>query len=209
LKPLKTNEALTKAANDKLVDMFEFGYWDHYSPAKRPPWTFILENNYDYHYAGENLAKDFSSATKLVDAWMDSSPHRANILSDKYDDIGIAVAYGELNGQETMLVVQMFAAPFKLQDYEAIEKDNQILPREISTPLLESRLSKFEEVFSDQFSVTKICAAVIVLLLLFSIMIDIVKQSRLKKVSRKHWGHLLFLLALGTLIWLTGNGYAL
>ncbi|NMB56904.1 hypothetical protein GYA19_03135, partial [Candidatus Beckwithbacteria bacterium] len=59
LSVLKANDKLAQAALAKANDMFQFEYWDHFSPSKRSPWTFILNAGYDYHYAGENLAKDF------------------------------------------------------------------------------------------------------------------------------------------------------
>ncbi|MGI5827894.1 MAG: CAP domain-containing protein [Patescibacteria group bacterium] len=205
LKPLKTNEQLTKAAENKLLDMFQFGYWDHFSPAKRPPWTFILDSGYDYHYAGENLAKDFTDTEALVEAWLNSAPHKANILSDKYEDIGVAIAQGKLNGKHTVLVVQMFGTPFKLEDYEAL-KQNSKLQQEVSTPVLESKQNSINTILANRFLATKIVAGITVLVLLISIATDIVRQGKSHKISRKHWGHLLFLAVLGTIIWLTNNG---
>ena len=47
----------------------------------------------------------------MVDAWMNSPTHRANIMNPRYEEIGIAVVDGLLNGIETTLVVQMFGTP--------------------------------------------------------------------------------------------------
>ena len=55
------------------------------------PWSWIEKENYDYNYAGENLAMDFQSAEKMEEAWMASPTHRANILNGKYREIGMAV----------------------------------------------------------------------------------------------------------------------
>jgi hypothetical protein len=108
LKPLKMNAELSRAAEKKAEDMFDVGYWAHVSPLGTQPWDFILSQGYDYTYAGENLAKNFSNSKEVVDAWYESPSHRENLLSSNYDDIGFAVVNGVLNGYETTLVVQMF-----------------------------------------------------------------------------------------------------
>lgn len=99
---------LNNAAAGKAQDMFIKNYWAHSAPDGSSPWVFITGAGYNYLYAGENLAKDFGDSVGVVNAWMDSPTHRANILNDKYKDIGLAVANGTLNGGETTLVVQFF-----------------------------------------------------------------------------------------------------
>lgn len=99
---------LNNAAAGKAQDMFSKNYWAHNAPDGTSPWVFITGAGYNYLYAGENLAKDFGDSVGVINAWMDSPTHRANILNDKYKDIGFAVANGTLNGSETTLVVQFF-----------------------------------------------------------------------------------------------------
>ncbi|MCS6956653.1 MAG: CAP domain-containing protein [Patescibacteria group bacterium] len=111
LKPLNYNENLSKAAYEKALDMFSKNYWAHFGPNGETPWEFILKNNYQYEYAGENLAKNFLFSNGVVSAWMNSPSHRENILRKEYTDVGFAVVNGILNGEETTLVVQMFANP--------------------------------------------------------------------------------------------------
>lgn len=108
LKPLTINKELSEAAYRKAHHMFEDGYWAHVSPKGTKPWDFILSEGYDYIYAGENLAKNFSNSKDVVEAWYDSPSHRDNLLSANYDDIGFAVVDGVLDGYETTIVVQMF-----------------------------------------------------------------------------------------------------
>jgi hypothetical protein len=108
LKPLKMNPTLSRAAERKAHDMFDVGYWAHVSPMGTKPWDFILSEGYDYTYAGENLAKNFSNSKDVVNAWYESPTHRDNLLSANYDDIGFAIVNGVLDGYETTLVVQMF-----------------------------------------------------------------------------------------------------
>jgi len=106
--PLKLNSLLSEAAQRKAGDMFAFNYWAHTSPSGRDPWSFFKEVGYRYLYAGENLARDFSSPEAVVAAWMASSTHRENILNPKYQEMGISVVDGTLGGAETTLVVQHF-----------------------------------------------------------------------------------------------------
>lgn len=107
---LTTNPFLTKAAFAKAENMFGENYWAHYSPSGKSPWFFITSTGYKYIYAGENLARDFSQASPLVDAWMNSSTHKANILDKNFKEIGVAVVSGKLTGREGVLVVQMFGS---------------------------------------------------------------------------------------------------
>jgi len=108
LLPLKTNRALTEAAKQKARDMFRQDYWAHVSPDGVEPWDFILDERYDYSYAGENLAKNFQTSKEVVVAWHASPSHRDNLLSENYNEVGFAVVDGVLDGYETTLVVQMF-----------------------------------------------------------------------------------------------------
>lgn len=113
LSPLQPNQALAIAAETKARNMFEENYWAHFSPTGRDPWQFILRAGYRFSYAGENLARNFSTSEDVVTAWMASSAHRDNILNSQYQDIGIAVVDGVLNGQKTTLVVQMLGKTFQ------------------------------------------------------------------------------------------------
>ena len=108
LNDLTLNDALSKAAQAKANDMFKNDYWAHTSPSGKEPWDFIIGVGYDYIYAGENLAVDFSKSNDVVVAWDNSPSHRDNLLSPKYREIGFAVLDGELQGRKTTLVVQMF-----------------------------------------------------------------------------------------------------
>jgi len=108
LPALILNETLSQAAAGKAADMFANNYWAHNSPQGKTPWDFILAAGYSYTLAGENLAKNFDTSDGVVDAWMASPTHKANIVKDGYQDVGFAVVNGMLNGEETTLVVQMF-----------------------------------------------------------------------------------------------------
>ncbi len=111
LPELSYNEKLSQAAAKKAEDMFAKNYWAHYAPDGVTPWDFILKAGYQYEYAGENLAKNFLFSDGVVNAWMNSPTHKANILRKDYTEVGFAVVNGILNGEPTTLVVQMFGKP--------------------------------------------------------------------------------------------------
>lgn len=113
LSPLKENSALDKAALKKAQNMFEEDYWAHYSPSGKDPWGFITSEGYKYSFAGENLARNFYESGDVVAAWMASPTHKDNIVNPNYNEMGIAVVEGNLKGERTTLVVQMFGAPIQ------------------------------------------------------------------------------------------------
>jgi len=108
LPPLTENSTLDRAALAKGTDMLNKGYWAHVAPDGTQPWAFFVSFGYNYRYAGENLARDFTNPSSAVDAWMASPSHRENLLSPKYKEIGIGVVEGSLAGADTTLVVQFF-----------------------------------------------------------------------------------------------------
>lgn len=111
LSALKQNDQLTQAAEAKAKDMFKNNYFAHTSPKGVTPWHWIKQTGYQYGFAGENLAINYESAESQHKAWMKSATHRANILSDKYQEIGVAVVSGEIDGKEALVTVQVFASP--------------------------------------------------------------------------------------------------
>lgn len=108
---LSFNEKLSQAAYKKAQDMFAKNYWAHYAPDGKTPWDFMYGVGYQYEYAGENLAKNFLFSDHVIEAWMNSSSHKENVLKKDYTEIGFAIVNGLLNGEETTLVVQMFGKP--------------------------------------------------------------------------------------------------
>lgn len=108
LSPLILNGALSSAAYRKARHMLDNNYWAHFAPDGTSPWNFIISSGYNYVYAGENLAKGFVNANDAVEAWMNSPKHRDNILSSQYRDVGFAIVEGTLQGEETVLIVELF-----------------------------------------------------------------------------------------------------
>src|SRR5258706_3427007 len=111
LSALAPNPQLAHAAELKARDMFAKNYWAHFAPDGKSPWDFIRESGYTYAYAGENLARGYTTSSSVVNAWMESPEHKANILSPNYTDEGFAVEEGALTGDsDTVLVVEMFGS---------------------------------------------------------------------------------------------------
>jgi len=113
--PLAMSETLTDAAQMKVSHMLDNDYFAHYSPSGVTPWHWFDEAGYSFRYAGENLAMDFERTRPINEAWMDSPAHRDNIVSDKFDQIGIAAERGEIDGEKTTVVVQLFGTPLATQ----------------------------------------------------------------------------------------------
>jgi hypothetical protein len=108
---LTENAQLDAAAQAKAADMAAKGYFSHVGPDGKEPWAWIAGAGYDYEYAGENLAVKFTDSSDVVNAWMASPTHRANIVKPEYTDIGVGVADGTYQGEPATFVVQYFASP--------------------------------------------------------------------------------------------------
>lgn len=121
LSELRLNNELSQAAFLKAQNMFSEQYWAHVSPSGAQPWKWFGDVGYNYSYAGENLAKNYPTARATVNAWMNSETHRKNILKQEYVDVGFAVVDGELNGQDTTLVVALYGAPVTTAAVEAAQ----------------------------------------------------------------------------------------
>lgn len=111
LPQLSENALLAEAAQNKANDMAAKGYFSHVTPDGKTPWYWLDQAGYDYTYAGENLAVDFTDSKDVENAWMASPTHHANIVKPQYTQIGIAVAEGTYQGQPATFVVQFFGTP--------------------------------------------------------------------------------------------------
>jgi len=112
LPALAENARLDQAANLKAQDMFKNQYFEHVSPLGAGPDYLADKVGYDFIGIGENLATgNYKDDASLVQAWMASPGHRANILNDRYLDIGVAVVRGVFEGHQTWMAVQEFGLP--------------------------------------------------------------------------------------------------
>jgi len=127
LASLTVNPTLVAAAQAKANDEAIKGYFAHVSPQGIDSWYWFKQAGYNFTYAGENLAVDFSDSADVVTAWMNSPTHRANILDGHYTEIGIATAQGMYEGHPTIFVVQEFGSPAETATAPISE---QVLPSE-------------------------------------------------------------------------------
>ena len=108
---LVEDERLDRAAAAKAADMVGRGYFAHVGPGGQQPWEWITTEGYAYQFAGENLAVRFQESQDVVDAWMASPSHRANVLKTQYTNIGVGVAHGLFEGKPATYIVQYFGTP--------------------------------------------------------------------------------------------------
>lgn len=108
---LAVNPLLEEAARLKAEDMAARGYFAHQSPEGWAPWHWLEVAGYGYVRAGENLAVNFDDSDDVVDAWMGSPTHRANIVKGAYTEIGVGMARGRYDGKNAIYVAQFFGTP--------------------------------------------------------------------------------------------------
>lgn len=89
LKPLSLDTELSKVAREKSRDMQSKGYFSHTSPTYGSPFDMMKKFGISYRSAGENIAMGQRTPEEVVNAWMNSSGHRANILNSSYTHIGV------------------------------------------------------------------------------------------------------------------------
>jgi hypothetical protein len=110
--PLKENTRLDSSAQVKMEDLFSNQYFEHESPTGLDVSDLAEQAGYKFILLGENLAMgNFEDDEALVDAWMASPGHRANILNPSFTEIGVSVEKGVFNGRSVWIAVQHFGTP--------------------------------------------------------------------------------------------------
>lgn len=105
LPALAQNWELSRVARYKSQDFISRGYFDHNSPTYGTPFQMIMSFGINYTAAAENIAKGQASPTAVMQSWMNSAGHRANILNQVYNQVGVGVAK---DGRGTLYWTQMF-----------------------------------------------------------------------------------------------------
>jgi hypothetical protein len=224
LSPLKLNAKLSAAASGKAGDIFAKNYWAHYAPDGTSPWYFFQTQGYQYLFAGENLAKDFDSSAAVVTAWMNSETHRENILKPEYEDVGFAISEGTLEGQPTILVVQLFgkeegsalaqSEPANIEQTTAnpatqpeiaVQEPEIKTKTNLATPQLQEVSRKpLINIFNLQRQMLFVILAGLIVVL--SLDLYFVEKKQLFKLSGRNLAHLMFTLLLILSIITTGSG---
>ena len=204
LPALTINPLLEEAARLKAEDMFANDYWSHRSPTGKTPWDFLKEVDYNYVYAGENLARDFADAAGVVAAWMASPTHKENIISKNYQEIGVAVVDGELGGLKTTLVVQMFGTPTRLAGEKPPAPVQEVMPEaKVKTeekggvlPSAESNHPEEKKETIDLLSLEKLAVVFFLGLLLGVLVVDkfVAERRQTPRLTADNNAHLIFLL---------------
>ncbi|MGK5728758.1 CAP domain-containing protein [Streptomyces sp. URMC 124] len=90
LRPLKASPRLTGLAQAFSDDMARRGFFNHTDPDGRTPWDRAAKHGIR-NLGGENIARGHPDAHAVMDAWMHSAGHRANILNREYRTLGIGL----------------------------------------------------------------------------------------------------------------------
>ena len=104
LSELKVDSEVQRVAKIKAQDMVNSNYFSHNSPTYGSPFEMLQKFKVTYKTAGENIAGN-SSNSDVVNAWMNSSGHKANILNSSFNYTGIGVVNSPKYGK---VYVQMF-----------------------------------------------------------------------------------------------------
>ena len=94
LKALTYDWELSRVARYKSQDMKDNNYFSHTSPVYGSPFQMIRNFGISFRSAGENIAKGYATPQAVVNGWMNSSGHRANILNANYTHIGVGYVAG-------------------------------------------------------------------------------------------------------------------
>ena len=229
LPPLSFSPELATAARNKANDMLLKNYWAHNSPDGRTPWEFLKEAGYNYVYAGENLARGFNTSLDVTNGWMASPTHRANVLSPNYSDVGFAVVTGNLNGEETVLVVEEFgnrtlaALPPPSEKSVSTSSNN---PNEIpaeqkiaaspnKSVKSSSKISPLSEVkkapLIDSIHLTTNIGTFIIILFILALISEtiILERRKIVSFSEHNPDHIFFLISVLLIIAILGRGVIL
>ncbi|MCH0564155.1 MULTISPECIES: sigma-70 family RNA polymerase sigma factor [unclassified Streptomyces] len=92
--PLTEDSQLDKAALAHSDDMAARGFFDHTNPDGVGPGQRITDAGYRWSSYGENIAQGQQTPQAVMDAWMNSPGHRANILNCSFKNLGVGVHQG-------------------------------------------------------------------------------------------------------------------
>ena len=131
---LLRNPLLDSAAQMKAQDMAAKGYYAHVSPEGLTPMHWVDQAGYEYLVIGENLVVNRTDAEQVVDTFMGSPGHRANILRKDFTEMGVGVANGIYKGKDATFTVQIFAKPYGNRNAPVVEVAPAVKPSVAPSP---------------------------------------------------------------------------
>ena len=87
--PLVLDEKLCEVAQVRAQELVQS--FSHTRPDGSDCYSALIEMNVNYRSAGENIAAGQTTVDSVMECWMNSSGHRANILDQRYRKIGIGL----------------------------------------------------------------------------------------------------------------------
>lgn len=93
LAALKLNSELNATAYAHSEDMAQQDYFDHIGKNGSKPWDRAKLVGYEAQSMGENIAAGYTTAAAVVQGWIDSPGHRANLLNNSYTELGVGYFY--------------------------------------------------------------------------------------------------------------------
>lgn len=110
LAPLSWCPSLARSAYNHSRDMAERQYFEHDSPEGNEVSDRARAEGYDYSFVGENIAVGQESVVEVMDDWMNSTGHRANLLMSSYEHFGLGIFRGRYKGFAAIYWTQNFGA---------------------------------------------------------------------------------------------------
>jgi uncharacterized protein YkwD len=92
--PLTLDSRLTKASDLHAADMAAKNYFSHTGSDGSTPFDRMIRQGYYYSYAGENIAAGYSTASAVVQGWLNSPGHCANIMNPNFVNVGVGYSAG-------------------------------------------------------------------------------------------------------------------
>lgn len=89
---LKYNTSLDAGAKQRSIEIIT--HFSHTRPDGSRFFT-VFGPDFTYRNVGENLGSGYRTPEQVVNAWMNSTSHRANILNEKFEELSVAITKGE------------------------------------------------------------------------------------------------------------------
>lgn len=148
IRPLRVNSVLTKAAQMRADVIMKHQNFSHQDPFEHIQLDTVLPLlHYPFHYATENIGMGDSTGRAFVSGFMNSPPHRANLLDPRLIETGVAIASGPYKEYYVNIAVHLFAEPWDAATYQGYtsydEEEYKQLLGDIGKQLAETK--QFEQ----------------------------------------------------------------